>query len=187
MRRHYDDMIQLAPDLEAALSNSMTAGGEKVSGSPAHMLELNNHAAKVRWQIHHDMVTTVRLVIEERGYHSYPANEIEAMARWLSGQVDWLCAHDSAAERTAEAASWPGMARGAIHPNPSKRVKIGPCPRPHCPGLLTAVIRPQDQLLPTAIVCSWWTELVDKGEEEPHVWSADQWHALGRQMARAAA
>jgi hypothetical protein len=192
-RSNLDDLIALAPDLEAALSNSMSTVGEKVSGSPSRMLELNDEAARVRWQIHHDMTTTVRLVIEERDWHQYPRQEIEPMARWLRNQVEWLSAHASAGERANEASAWPGMARGAIHPNPSKRVKIGPCVKPDCPGILTAVVRPQDSLLPSSIVCSWWTDPIQVAErtesedvaQEPHVWSADQWHALGRQMARA--
>lgn len=215
MRTHLTDLITLAPDLEAALSRSMTTGGERVSGTPGWSSELNEPAASARWQIHHDMTTTVRLVLNERGWHRYPADDIEPMARWLFNQVEWLAAHESAGERYAETASWPGLARAAIHPNPPRIVKIGPCVMTNCPGVLSAVVRPQDSLLPSAIVCSWWREFAEHESDEdgwhrerrieepvldcgwcrsgldfaavePHSWSSPEWHALGRAMRRAA-
>lgn len=210
------DLIELCPDLEDALSRANAVGGEKVSGSPGSVSELNERAAAVRWQIHHDMVTTIRLIMDERGLVTITrAPDIAGMARWLLNHVDWLAAHPSAGKRAAECASWPGLARNAIHPNPPKHVKIGPCVIDDCTGTLSAIVKPQDSLLPSEIVCSWWQEFdqevqreraeldmprldaealvlrsrmdprADGGKElEPHAWSADQWHALGRQMQR---
>lgn len=192
MTKHLRELIELAPDLEQALSRANSVGGEKVSGSPGSSSELNDRAAAVRWQIHHDMVGTIRIVMEERGLVAITqAPGIAGMARWLVNHVDWLAAHPSAGERAAEAASWPGLARSAIHPNPPKHVKIGPCVKPDCAGVLSAIVKPQDSMLPSTIVCSWWQELEPEQRDAliedgatPHTWTADQWHALGRQMQR---
>jgi hypothetical protein len=194
MPRNLAELVALAPDLEAALSRSNIVNGEVVSGSSAqHPMELNQAAAAVRWQIRNDLVGSVRLVMGERGLRVPPADEIAPMALWLARHTDWLAAHASAGERADEIASWPGTARGVIHPNPAKRVKIGRCVRVDCPGMLTAIVKPQDSLLPSTIVCSWWealtderrTVMVDDDGVEPHLWRADQWHALGRRMSTA--
>jgi hypothetical protein len=195
LTKHLREIIDLSPDLEAALSRANSVGGEKVSGTPGAVSELNDRAVQVRWQIHHDMVTTIRLVMDERGLKAITRQpDIAGMARWLLNHVDWLAAHPSAGERAAQAASWPGQARSAIHPNPPKHVQVGPCVRPDYAGTLTAIVKPQDSLLPSAIFCSWWTSLdmekrtalIEDGAT-PHEWSADQWHALGRQMQRKSA
>jgi hypothetical protein len=192
LARNLAALHDLAPDLEAALSRANTVG-EKVAGSPGRVSELNEHAAAVRWQIHHDMVTTVRLVMTERGLHLAPAAEIGVMAHWLGVHTDWLSAHGSAGERANEAADWVSAARAAINPNPPKRVPIGPCPIVDCPGILSAVVRPQDSLLPSTITCSWWQQLSDdtrtrllEDGAEPHAWTSSSWHALGRRMRSAA-
>jgi alkanesulfonate monooxygenase SsuD/methylene tetrahydromethanopterin reductase-like flavin-dependent oxidoreductase (luciferase family) len=155
-------------------------------------MELNGQAAAARWQIHHDLVTTVRLVMEERGFTA-PGDSIAEMALWLSRSADWLAAHPSAGERANEAADWLSAARNAINPDPPKRVQIGPCVVVDCPGTLTAVVRAQDSLLPSAITCSWWELLADEGRAqvvedggEVHVWTPSAWHSLGRRMRSAA-
>ena len=195
LAKHLHELIELAPDLEEAMSRANSAAAERVSGSPTMVAELDMRAAGIRWQIHHDMVATIRLVMEERGLRAITRGpDIAGMARWLLNHVDWLAAHPSAAERAAEAATWPELARSAIHPNPAKHVKIGPCIKEGCIGILSAIVKPQDSLLPSEIVCSWWRDLDEADREarledgeQPHVWRADQWHALGRQMARMSA
>lgn len=187
MTEKLNDLIRLVPDLDAALSRFMAAMNEKVSGTPGWSVELNDTVARMRWQIHYELTTTVRLVIEERGLSAYPANAIAPMATWTLGHVPWLAAHKSAGERCDEMTAWAGMAMEAINPNPPKVVQIGPCVMVNCPGVLSAVVRPQDSLLPSAIVCSWWRDLEDKTDIEPHAWPADQWHALGRAMTRRSA
>lgn len=192
--KHLAELAGLADDLEQALSRSNVVNGEVVSGSSAqHPSELNTAAAAARWQIHHDMVSTVRLILEERGLTSAPPDSIEAMARWLSRHADWLSAHPSAGERANGAADWLSAARNAINPDPPKRVKIGPCVVKDCPGLLTATVRAQDSLLPSAITCSWWEILAEEGRAqvvedggEEHRWTPSSWHALGRRMRSAA-
>ena len=96
--RNYAQLADLAPDLEAALSKANIVG-EKVGGSPTHAAELNDAAAAARWQIHHDMVTTVRLVMDIRGLTGPPKDNIESMAQWLARHVNWLAAHPSDARR----------------------------------------------------------------------------------------
>lgn len=183
IRERLRELHDLADDLEAALSRSGSIA-EKVSGTPGRTLELDVRAAAVRFDIHNGLVTTVRLVIEERGHTDWPRDSIGSMTHWLDKHVEWIAAHPSAGERADQINSWPGRARSAIHPNPAKHVKIGPCVKDDCPGMLSAIVKPQDSMLPSAIVCSWWTELEDKTDVEPHEWSADQWHYLGRLMQR---
>lgn len=183
MRERLKELQDLADDLEAALTRS-SSHGEKVSGTPGRTLELDTRAAAVRFDIHNGLVTTVRLVIEERGHTNWPLDSIRSMSGWLDKHVEWLAAHPSAGERADQISSWPGLARSAIHPNPAKHVKVGPCPRENCPGILSAVVRPQDSMLPSSIICSWWHDLADKTDVEPHEWTPADWHRLGREMQR---
>ena len=193
LTKNLDQLADLAPDLEAALSRTNVVGEERVGGTPGHGLELNDQAAAARWQIHHDMGTTIRLVHHERGLTAWPADNIADMAKWLGKHADWLAAHLSAGERAAEASDWVNAARNAINPDPPKRVQVGPCVRARCSGVLTAIVRKQDSLLPSSILCSWWCELDDEKRTglvedgtEPHTWTPATWHALGRQMRKAA-
>lgn len=192
--KNLQQLADLVPDLEAALSRTNIADQERVAGTPGHGLELNDLAAAARWQIHHDLATTIRLVVEERGLKAWPADNIQSMALWLHRHANWLAAHPSAGERASEANDWIRTAQNAINPDPPKRVQIGPCVRDGCDGLLTAIVRKQDSLLPSTILCSRWAELSDEKRTElvedgvrPHTWEASEWHALGRQMRKAQA
>lgn len=174
-------LYDLAPDLEDALTKTQTMT-ERVDTSGEPSLPLNTRAAAARYRIEMDMVTTVRLVLDERGFTDIPKQTVADMALWLLRSDQWLAAHPSAGERANEASDWVNAARSAINPNPPKIVHIGPCPHKDCAGDLTAVVRPMDSLLPSAITCSWWHALDDKEGVEPHTWRADQWHTLGRRM-----
>lgn len=69
-------------------------------------------------------------------------------------------------------------AHRAAYPNGTRVIEIGRCPeededRLPCYGTIRALIRDEDSLLPKACVCN---------ANLDHVWTADQWHALGRRL-----
>lgn len=69
-------------------------------------------------------------------------------------------------------------ARRAAYPNGTRVIEIGRCPMEDedgqpCTGSIRAMIRDEDSLLPKACVCN---------ANLDHVWTADQWHALGRRL-----
>ena len=175
-------IAELDHEIEEVLARSGRVG-ERTSGTADHGTVLNDRAVEVRTEIRHTLVAWCRLVAEERGIH-LPPNHLDAMAAYLATHHVWLAAHKTANDSSDELSSLARRAYSAAYPNPPIVVRIGHCPKPDCPGELTALVRQQDSMLPSGITCSWWDELKDKTDQEPHQWSADQWHALGRQMAR---
>lgn len=68
-------------------------------------------------------------------------------------------------------------ARAAAYPNGTRTIDIGHCPEETdgqpCPGKIRALIRDEDNLLPSAVHCN---------TDPEHTWNADQWRALGRTL-----
>jgi hypothetical protein len=174
---------ELDADIEQVLAASGRPG-ERTTGTAEHGTVINEKAVDIRREIRSVLVAWTRLIAEERG-HQLPPNTLTAISAYLAANNTWLSAHPAAADCSDELSSLARRAHAVAYPNPPIVVHIGHCPKPNCPGHLTAVVRPQDSMLPSGITCSWWDELKDKPEDEqPHEWTADQWHALGRQMAR---
>jgi len=115
----------------------------------------------------------VRMVVEERDLTIWPADTVPAMSAWLLSHVDWLAAHEAAEEWAAEWESLRSQARRAAHPSGVRRFDVCRCVEADCPGTLTVVLRPVDDLLPSAISCD---------VDPDHVWSSGQWVALGRRI-----
>lgn len=182
-----EDAVQAAylyGELEHRLASS-GGGGEKTSGTRDRGTQLNGKAVEARTLIRHTLVSWCLLIAEERGI-STPADDVAAMGDYVALHAVWLSAHPAAGDCTDElyelAHGWP---RRAAYPNPAKIVEVGKCPISGCPGTITAVVRTQDALLPSAVECD--AEPPD-GELEPHIWpwGSDEWRALRRDLARAA-
>lgn len=193
--------------MEAVLGQSGDPGGEKVSRTPGGSILVNARAVEARRAVRQFLAAWVLVVAAQRG-HQFPGAwrvrsrpvgfigpmplehirtvEIPKLADWLGRHVPWLAAQRFAGEVADQLAQVLSAARSAAYPNPSAIVHLGPCPEPDCIGQLTAVVRPRDSLLPSAITCDWWAQFARAGEwpeDQPaHQWSSADWHRLGRMI-----
>jgi hypothetical protein len=114
------------------------------------------------------------MVVDERGVAGPKHREVLHLVAFLTTHVDWLAAHATAADITAEISDLVRTAREAINPNKVTRIELGPCGQPGCNQAVHAAVRAQDKLLPLQVSC-----------EAGHVWPPHQWLLLGRRIEQA--
>ena len=112
--------------------------------------------------------------------NGWPADTVPDMARWIGRNLTWYAGRPWVDEMARVFGETADEATAAVQPDRARRVPIGDCPERviddqgqdvgRCTGMLFALIRPADSLLPADIRCT-------AGD---HRWTADQWHALGR-------
>lgn len=177
LERHIAELPSLyrACELTLAPGSSASAAGP-ISGTTDPGLSLSVASVAAREHIRAELHGWCRITLDEGPWDQAPADRLETMAAWLVVRVDWLSARPWADEVARTIADTHGEARRAAYPNPVRVVPIGRCPEDDCEGELTAVVRQADSLLPSDVRC-------DVNPE--HLWTADQWHALGRRMTGA--
>lgn len=116
------------------------------------------------------------MVADRRGI-GIPERTVEALANFLARHADWLAAQEIAPEVTSEMAALVRQARAISDPHWRRRVRVGTCVQPGCPGHLTAMVRPQEATLPSEITCD---------RDPAHCWPADTWIRLSGQIGRPA-
>lgn len=177
--RHLEtDARQLAPlydELALALAG-ISSPICRVSGSPDRSSRIPNPAAiEVRGTIRAVLAAWCRLIAEGRGVE-LPRDEVADMSEYVARHAHWLAAHPAAGDASAELRELAVRAHRIAYPDGTRVVAVGPCPRDGCDGTIRAVLRASDSLLPSRIVCD---------ANADHVWPADQWLTLGRQLRRA--
>lgn len=183
--------------LHDELALVLTAAGGPGAGGFAGGAQLNLNAVKARALIR-DTLTAIALHIAHHrgirlpGAHRMvrlppdvhgPYNRVwrpntnkHALGSFIALHHLWLAAnHPTAADRLDHACH---EAHRAAYPNGTRIIEIGHCPMEDadglpCTGHIRALIRDEDSLLPKACQCN---------ASEGHVWTADQWHALGRKL-----
>ena len=178
LRRLGED-IAVLPELHAALAQTLAygqGGGEKSSNKPGSRVP-NTAAMEQRVVIRHRLASWAQLVIEERDWNATPADNPTAIANFLAIHVDWLANHEAAGDCADEFAETAGKARRVAYPNGTRTYEVAPCPM-DCEGVIKAVLRRVDSLLPSELVCD---------TDEQHRWNSTQWVRLGRTLLKAAA
>jgi hypothetical protein len=56
---------------------------------------------------------------------------------------------------------------------PARVKRIAPCPEKDCTGTLEAIVRKEDDLLPSHVYCS---------ADRAHTWAPEEWRALRRRL-----
>ena len=188
LRDDLDELPTLHHSLVAHLVNVSTGSDETHRRGPSTGINLNADVVKTRDNIRALLVSWTRIALEEGPWQHAPADNLPAIARWLSSRVDWLADQDWTDELAANLHDTVREARSLVQPNSTYRVELGPCPelvgeeQRHCEGTVIAVMHKATsrETLPDRVLC---TALGDD-EEEPHAWGPMQWHALGRRMGR---
>ena len=150
-------------------------------------IALDDAAVTARDHIRATLVGWVRVAQEERPGPTWPTDDVPDMARWMLRNLTWYAGREWVDEMARVFGETADEATAAVQPDRARRVPIGECPERifddegqdvgRCTGMLFALIRPNDPLLPADIRCT-------SGE---HRWTADQWHALGRRVSDARA
>ena len=189
-------LAELHGELELVLAGAQSIG-EKIASKPGPRLP-NPAAVDARTEIRHTLVSWTLLVAEERGVskptrkaiQERPAGFIgpmrlvrvvdestEGVAAFLRRHVDWLGASDYADEVADEFSSLVGRARRVAYPNGNRVIEVGNCTRETdgqpCEGVIKAILRRVDSLLPSQIVCD---------VDDSHTWDPTQWLRLGKQL-----
>lgn len=146
-------------------------------------ISLDDAAVTARDHIRATLVGWVRVAQEERPGPTWPTDDVPDMARWMLRNLTWYAGREWVDEMARVFGETADEAQRAIQAERPRRMEIGDCPdrltdddgqdAGACDGLLFAIIYPADSLLPAHIRCT---------SSEQHVWTADQWHALGRQV-----
>jgi hypothetical protein len=181
LRANLGKLPALFDDCERALITAGHTGGDKITHRKDPGLVLSLPAFKARTAIRSELVSWVRIVMEERQLTDWPDDLVGHMAPWLQEHADWMSQQPWAGEVSRTIADTVREARAAAYPNPVRRITIGPCPLPDCTGELTALLRDDADLLPSVIRCQVQASIDDTGA---HVWAASEWMNLGRMLMR---
>ncbi|WP_149829908.1 helix-turn-helix domain-containing protein [Streptomyces tailanensis] len=150
-----------------------TSGGGAPTGIP-----FNEAAARIRADLLALLGSWASLVALERNAAA-PPRDMEARAAFLKSQVEWLAAHQAAADVCQELAAAVVEARRVARPDAAPgRLHLGPCPEPRCAGELVATAHATLGESPDLVTCT---------AEERHCWPSRQWTLLVRRMAAARA
>jgi hypothetical protein len=126
------------------------------------------------------LVTWTRIVCEERGINP-PADTINELAAFLDRHTTWLAEQPYAGDPATQFAKQRSRARRIAYPDGTRTIEVGHCQREtdgiRCDGVIKAILRRVDSLLPSAIVCD---------TDPDHTWDPTQWLRLGRQLKAAA-
>jgi hypothetical protein len=113
------------------------------------------------------------LVCEERDLKGPTYPDVQALTSFLAAHAGWLAAFDgdyAAHELGGIAYQLEQTVRQSF---PSRVRNIGPCPEPECSGTLEAIVRKDEDLLPSSVFC-----VVDRA----HSWRPGEWEALGKRL-----
>jgi hypothetical protein len=114
------------------------------------------------------------LVHEERDLHTpLSGSDVDALTRFLAAHAEWLAGFDGdyAAHELGNLAY--RLEQVVRQTTPARVRHIAPCPESGCGGTLEAVVRTEDDLLPSHVYCS---------RDRAHTWAPEEWRALRRRL-----
>lgn len=178
LRELADELGRLA-SLYQACERRLSGGGQrlpdvvKASGTVAPGMPFNSAAADTRSAIVAVLASWSGLVAQERRV-TPPDRTVAALTRFLLAHAQWLAAHPAAPDLTREIRKLAGQASRVADGSQPRRIPVGPCVEPGCPGDLTAVLHPQRARPPAEICCQ---------HDPAHRWPAHTWLGLGRRIS----
>ena len=182
-------LAQLYDELTYSVMPSGGTSGQPIGRSSDGPPAPRDKVVEIRTEIRHVLAATCRRIAEERGIQ-LPADEVSAMGAYVAKHATWLAAHGAAGEVSDELGSLRRRAWSIAYPNGTKVVEVGPCPYTDhwvagpvsagfigppravlVDGILRAIVRPADVLLPSEVVCD---------ANPSHRWDSTQWRLLDR-------
>jgi len=154
----WDQML----DLPRTPSAHTTGRTEAPTPVPIAVLSLRREAGE-------QLAAWAHLVAEEQ--HLNPRldlRDVVAVCRFLDRHADFLAHHEAGLDAKAEVATIARQVEQLVRQTRPRRFIVGSCPE--CTGLLVALLRNSDALLPSELRCSLHPE---------HCWTPSEWNGLG--------
>ena len=147
---------------------------ERVTGSPAGGIELNDDAVQARSAIGRFLVRWSGRVVLERGVARPSARGHAALVTFLAQHVGWLVAHPAAGQLAGELRTLARDAHQASRRDLApRRVELGSCVHPGCNGVMSSSAPAAGVHAGMQVTC-----------EAGHSWAPDQWLILARRIER---
>ncbi|WP_116026037.1 hypothetical protein [Thermomonospora umbrina] len=145
---------------------------ERVSGGRrGDGLRLNEEAVAARSAVLSVLACWSAMVADERRVTRPARREATELAGFLAVHLDWLLAHQAAADFAEEILRAAAKARRAAHSAVLPEMDLGPCPHTGCTGVMSAMGYSRGNGRGHDVRC-------DAG----HVWLPHQWLKLSRQI-----
>jgi hypothetical protein len=122
------------------------------------------------------LTTWAALIQRERDLHTrIEASDVPALTSFLADHANWLAGYEEGKFAAREFDYLARRLEEIVRQTMPARVKaIAPCPEHECTGVLEAIVRREDDLLPSHVYCS---------KVRDHTWAPDEWRALRRRLA----
>lgn len=170
LRRNLTELPALYHECAPPFARASCSAPEKVSGSRTAPPPVSEKAIVVRSELTALLTSWSETVVHERRVTRPKRRSIEDLVGFLLVHLEWLMAHQAAADFADEIRQKAGTARRIAYPDPLPRLDLAKCARPGCGGALSAVHGEEGTAEQgTRLRC-------DAG----HVWKADQWLMLVR-------
>lgn len=169
--------IASVPELHGELGLRLAHGngaGEKVATKPGSRTP-DPKIMQIRGDIRLLLTTWARIIVEQRHVEP-PADNLHVIGAFLGTHATWLGQQPFANEPADQFADMQHKAWNAAYPSGTRSYEVAPCPM-GCEGVIRAVLRRVDSLLPSELVCD---------VDSQHTWNSTQWLKLGRQLKAAA-
>jgi hypothetical protein len=172
LARDLASLPALHAECGSALAHCSPRAIERVTGSPAGGIELNDDAVEARSAIGRLLASWSARVVDERGVARPSARGHVALARFLIRHLDWLVAHPAAGQMAGElrrlARDAHQVSRRDLAP---RRVELGSCVHPGCEAVMSSSAPAADAHARMQVTC-----------EAGHSWPPDQWLILARRI-----
>ncbi|CAG6391069.1 hypothetical protein NMG29_37095 [Streptomyces cocklensis] len=178
LARRIEELPHMYEECGRALGGSVPSGvREHTSGGPLPGMTINATAVEVRTEILGTLSAWSGLVAEQREVRA-PRRAVDQLAGFLLRHLRWLAAHPAAGDAAQEVARLARAARRAVAAEPVRRVQVGGCVEPDCPGRIVATLRDGGLDERMRIRCD---------ADPDHSWTAAEWTLLRRALPDAAA
>lgn len=147
--------------------------GQHVSGTPERALPVDPAVVEHRDNLARTLASWARMVADERGISGPRSPLVGSTSAFLLVHLRWACAQPWVDDYAGELGALRSRSVSLLYPSGRKRITVGACIEPDCPGTLTASVAAQDDLLPSVVSCDTDAE---------HAWEPNQWHTLGKRL-----
>ncbi|PPK65658.1 hypothetical protein V5P93_005127 [Actinokineospora auranticolor] len=144
-RQALRDELRALPGLHESCAQSLTPGRRpevvrvKGGGIPGG-ISLNPTAVSVRASVLGVLSSWTALIVDELGVERPPSRRVHVLSTFLYRNLDWLLAHEAAADLAEEITDLADAARAVLDPSTSERVDLGSCGTPGCGMTVYATI-----------------------------------------------
>ena len=167
------ELPEIYDDCESVLHPRRNPTMQRVSGSrQSPGIRLDEGAITARSSIVSSLATWAAMVADERAVTKPAHRSPGSLADFLVTHLNWLLAHQTAADFAAEISELTHHARRSAYSQPSLRIDLGQCVHSDCnAAMTTSPSAPHDGRRTREVSCT-----------AGHSWQPHQWLLLSRQI-----